>query len=331
MTKKNLQKEILSFLISTGCLLLLSACQDPSIQQNTNSSTKQATTTMQQKANSNANTNFELSSSIYKQLAKIDFKSGDMVVVELNHNQATLNPAAWKGPRVQYHNLDQLNRTSGSNTAFLTEANVASTANRVRQFVAPTGWHSNRPNSEIYNRGHLIAYSLSGGITSDGKFHPNSQTGDQNNLKNLFTQTAYTNQRVQTVFETKVRNALSENKKVIYQATPIFRNNELMARGINLQAISTDKTLNFNVYIFNVQPGYVFNYMNGRATLDPNMYVSFNGEKTNQFHKGVDWKIKRYDRRKIYQKYVAPYKNKRYLKQKASNGIRKIYEYMEQH
>lgn len=46
-----------------------------------------------------------------------------------------------------------------------------------------------------------------------------------------------------------------------------------MARGINLQAISTDKSLDFNVYIFNIQPGYRFNYANGRATKDSNVKV----------------------------------------------------------
>ncbi|MCT7783199.1 MAG: DNA/RNA non-specific endonuclease, partial [Lactobacillus iners] len=41
--------------------------------------------------------------------------------------------------------------------------------------------------------------------------------------------------------------------------------NELMARGINLQAISVNGWLDFNVYIFNVQPGYTFDYATGRA------------------------------------------------------------------
>lgn len=76
-----------------------------------------------------------------------------------------------------------------------------------------------------------------------------------------------------TFFESKVRDALRANKKVIYQATPIFRGNELMARGINLQAISTDKSLDFNVYIFNVQPGYVFNYANGNSTMNKSFIV----------------------------------------------------------
>ena len=49
-----------------------------------------------------------------------------------------------------------------------------------------------------------------------------------------------------------------------------------MARGVNLQAVSTDGMLNFNVYIFNVQPGYSFDYQNGRAYVNNSMKVRFN-------------------------------------------------------
>lgn len=215
-----------------------------------------------------------LSKTDYDQLAKLDFKSGDRAYIDVNHNKSTLIKNAWKVNKVIYSNLDSLNRTSHSNTAFLEKRNVANDSLRVRQFVQPTGWHYNHRNgTQIYNRGHLIAYSISAGIDQDGNYNPNNQSGDQNNPKNLFTQSAYSNQKIQTIFESKVRRALRENKRVIYQATPIFRGNELMARGINLQAISTDGSLDFNVYLFNVQPGFVYNYNDGRAKIDRQMIV----------------------------------------------------------
>ena len=215
-----------------------------------------------------------LSKTDYDQLAKLDFKSGDRAYIDVNHNKSTLIKNAWKVNKVIYSNLDSLNRTSHSNTAFLEKRNVANDSLRVRQFVQPTGWHYNHRNgTQIYNRGHLIAYSTSAGIDQDGNYNPNNQSGDQNNPKNLFTQSAYSNQKIQTIFESKVRRALRENKRVIYQATPIFRGNELMARGINLQAISTDGSLDFNVYLFNVQPRCVYNYNDGRAKIDRQMIV----------------------------------------------------------
>lgn len=223
-----------------------------------------------------ANTNYGgLSSDYYQKLANLDFKSGDKAYVYVNNNKSTLIKNAWKVNKVIYSNLDNLNRTSHSNTAFLEPRNVANDSLRVRQFINPTAWHSNRENgTQIYNRGHLIAYSISAGIDQDGNYNPNNQSGDQNNPKNLFTQTAFSNQKIQTIFEGKVRNSLKQGNKIIFQATPIFRGNELMARGINLQAISLNNNLNFNVYLFNVQPDYVFDYNNGRAKIDRNMVVN---------------------------------------------------------
>lgn len=223
-----------------------------------------------------ADTNYGgLSSADYQKLANLDFKSGDKAYVYVNNNKSTLIKNAWKINKVIYSNLDNLNRTSHSNTAFLEPRNVANDSLRVRQFINPTAWHSNRENgTQIYNRGHLIAYSVSAGIDQDGNYNPNNQSGDQNNPKNLFTQTAFSNQKIQTIFEGKVRNALKQGNKVIFQATPIFRGNELMARGINLQAISLNNNLDFNVYIYNVQPDYVFDYNNGRAKIDRNMVVN---------------------------------------------------------
>ena len=223
-----------------------------------------------------ADTNYGgLSSADYRKLANLDFKSGDKDYVYVNNNKSTLIKNAWKVNKVIYSNLDNLNRTSYSNTAFLEPRNVANDSLRVRQFINPTAWHSNRENgTQIYNRGHLIAYSVSAGIDQDGNYNPNNQSGDQNNPKNLFTQTAFSNQKIQTIFEGKVRNALKQGNKVIFQATPIFRGNELMARGINLQAISLNNNLDFNVYIYNVQPDYVFDYNNGRAKIDRNMVVN---------------------------------------------------------
>ena len=223
-----------------------------------------------------ADTNYGgLSSADYQKLANLDFKSGDKAYVYVNNNKSTLIKNAWKVNKVIYSNLDNLNRTSHSNTAFLDLRNVANDSLRVRQFINPTAWHSNRENgTQIYNRGHLIAYSVSAGIDQDGNYNPDNQSGDQNNPKNLFTQTAFSNQKIQTIFEGKVRNALKQGNKVIFQATPIFRGNELMARGINLQAISLNNNLDFNVYIYNVQPDYVFDYNNGRAKIDRNMVVN---------------------------------------------------------
>lgn len=208
------------------------------------------------------------------QLAKLTYHSGESSFVYVNHNRAKLNPRKWRTNHVVYSNLDALNRTSRGNLAYLERRNLASDDNRVRQFVEPTAWHQKFVDRQpIINRGHLIAYSISKGINQNGHYRPGDTSGDQNNPKNLFTQTAFSNQRVQTIYEQRIRSALKAGKRVIFFAKPIFRGKELMARGIHLEAISTDRTLNFNVYLFNVQPKVAFNYATGRSTIDRQMNV----------------------------------------------------------
>lgn len=207
-------------------------------------------------------------------LAKLTYQSGKPAFIYVNHNKAKLNPQKWQTNHVVYSVLDHFNRTSTGNLAYLESRNLASDSNRVRQYVEPTGWHQKFVDGQpIINRGHLIAYSISKGINQNGQYNPADTSGDQNNPKNLFTQTAFSNQRIQTIFEQKIRDALRDGKRVIFFAKPEFRDHELMARGIHLKAISTDKSLNFNVYLYNVQPNVSFDYATGRSTIDRNMHV----------------------------------------------------------
>ncbi|WP_295728159.1 DNA/RNA non-specific endonuclease [uncultured Limosilactobacillus sp.] len=206
-------------------------------------------------------------------LAALNYQSDQSVIMYVNHGRSTLNPRSWTNNRVDYQPLDQLGRTSHGNTAFLEYHNHADTSLRSDQNTQPAGWHDNYGGNLVYNRGHLIAYSLTAGINSNtGKYQP-TVIGDQNNPQNLFTETDFINQEVQTIYEAKVRHAIEHGQRVIYQVTPIFRHRELVPRGINLQALSTNGQLNFNVYIFNVEPGVKINYQDGSYVMDTGMKI----------------------------------------------------------
>lgn len=117
--------------------------------------------------------------------------------------------------------------------------------------VKPTGWHG----STIYNRSHLIAHSL---------------TGEDANVKNLITGTTLMNQGGMTQFESMVLDYVRETgNHVIYRVTPIFVGNELVARGVQMEAYSVEDdgdSISYNVYLYNVQPGYEIDYLTGDLT-----------------------------------------------------------------
>ncbi|MBQ7740571.1 MAG: DNA/RNA non-specific endonuclease [Eubacterium sp.] len=122
--------------------------------------------------------------------------------------------------------------------------------------VKPTGWHSvrydNVDGGSLYNRCHLIGYQL---------------TGENANPNNLITGTRYMNAVGMLPFEEKTAKYIkSTNNHVLYRVTPVFKDRELVARGVQMEAYSVEdggKGICYNVYCYNVQPGIEINYTNG--------------------------------------------------------------------
>lgn len=117
--------------------------------------------------------------------------------------------------------------------------------------VKPSGWQTvnaktvfGQPTYDgtlyVYNRSHLIAFSLAG--------------ENANNL-NLITGTRYLNINM-TDFEGEVLEYVRQTRNhVYYRVTPVFRENELVARGVLMEAKSVETNdVEFCVYLFNVQP-----------------------------------------------------------------------------
>jgi len=230
----------------------------------------------------------------YAALAKQTYQSGGAAAIKVNSGKSTLKASLWKHSKIDYGDLDAMNRTT-TDTAYLSKANLGRSAGRTAQNWSPTGWH-NQPikvnGKRVYpqNRGHLIAYTITFNLTNTGVYR-SGEAGSLDNPKNLATQTAYSNQKTMQIYENQVRTALEQGKKVIYRVTTVFRGNELMPRGYWSQAVSTDGSVNFNVYIWNVEPGVSFDYATGRGKADSNMQVagadkvttSNNTENTNSY------------------------------------------------
>lgn len=127
--------------------------------------------------------------------------------------------------------------------------------------VKPTGWvqkkyegivDSNPP--YLYNRCHLIAYAL---------------TGQNANEKNLITGTRYMNVCIMLPWEEKVMKYLDNtDNHVLYRVTPYFKDNELLARGVEMEAYSVEddgEGICFHVFVYNVQPGVKIDYTTGES------------------------------------------------------------------
>lgn len=124
--------------------------------------------------------------------------------------------------------------------------------------VIPSGWHSvtypETGSQSLYNRAHLIAWSL---------------TGENANEKNLITGTAYMNQHTMQIFENQLLDYIKGNDThVMYRVTPIFKGNDLVASGVLLEAMSVEddgEDIMFCVYVYNVQAGITIDYATGES------------------------------------------------------------------
>lgn len=188
-----------------------------------------------------------------KSLHTLNYSGKDIVTV--NGNKPSFSKATESkkhGPWQKYSNLDYLNRAHAANA--LLNKKLMPHTEREPLYVNPTGWHNKRISSGwLYNRCHLIGYQL---------------TGQNNNLKNLITGTRQLNDPDMLKYENKVADYIrSSNKHYIrYRVTPIWRGNELLARGVQMEAQSIgDNSVHFNVFIFNVQPGVKLNYKTGTS------------------------------------------------------------------
>ncbi|MBO1306831.1 DNA/RNA non-specific endonuclease [Enterococcus sp. 669A] len=205
------------------------------------------------------------------ELAALDY-SGTQTI-EVNNNKPTFTKAdlslankSWEN----YGDLDNLNRATYAE-AMLNKSLMPTKKRGDISKVKPTGWHSKKlGKSYLYNRSHLIGYTLS---------------GENDNWKNLITGTTQLNNPEMLRHEMDIKTYLEKSKKnyVRYSVTPVFRGDELLARGVHMMAKSIGSdAISFNVYIFNVQDGVTINYADGTSKTDKEIAAAQQKEDAKQ-------------------------------------------------
>lgn len=142
--------------------------------------------------------------------------------------------------------------------------------------VKPSGWQTAKydfvDGKYLYNRCHLIGYQL---------------TAENANERNLITGTRYLNVQGMLPFENMVADYVKETgNHVLYRVTPIFKGNNLVADGVQMEAKSVEdkgEGICFNVYCYNVQPGVEIDYATGKSRLAENTANTDNKAKAQSY------------------------------------------------
>ena len=131
------------------------------------------------------------------------------------------------------------------------------TAKTLRESIyklKPAGWHG----GGFYERSHLLMWKLSG----------------INDLRNLVTGTAKFNEDNMQDYEKKVTAYLwdHDNNHVMYRVTPVYKGDELLCRGVLMEAYSVEDhgKLEYCVFVYNAEPGATIDYLTGDFMIEAN-------------------------------------------------------------
>ena len=163
---------------------------------------------------------------------------------------------------VNFSKLDSLKRTGAGMACLGKELLPTETRSQIGD-IQPSGWQNVKyadliEDGYLYNRSHVIGHQL---------------CGDNGSAENLFTGTSYLNSESMLYFENMAANYLEKNKDghLLYRVTPFYEEKNLVATGVQMEAFSVEdfgKSVCYNVFLYNVQPGVSIDYKSGDSKPD---------------------------------------------------------------
>ena len=183
--------------------------------------------------------------------------------VVLNNNEPNFTESDYTTDSFErYSELDSLGRAKVAYANIGVDLMPTDERGSIGQ-IKPSGWHLVKYDivngKYLYNRCHLIGFQL---------------TGENANEKNLITCTRQMNTVGMLEFENKVANYIkSTNNHVLYRVTPIYKDDNLLASGVVMEAYSVEDSgegIKFNIFVYNVQDGIDIDYKTGDSKLKNN-------------------------------------------------------------
>lgn len=164
-----------------------------------------------------------------------------------------------------YSNLDELNRAGVAFANICKYTMPPQGTKRESLSYKPTGWvqylYGENNSKHLYERCHLITWQLG---------------NENNNKKNLITGTRDMNSAMieyENMIASWVKSKNKEEKDyhVLYRVTPIYKDENQLATGVEIEAKSVEEEgICFNKFIYNVQENFEIDYYTGQAKMIKN-------------------------------------------------------------
>ena len=242
-------KKILYLLLSA---MLITGC----------SASETSTTKLEKVQDTKGNISERISSNAVEETSQIgtkedfssvpDYTSAPFIYINNNQPYFSDEEKQQTTSKIELSELDSLGRCGTALEVIGTDI-LPTESRKDISSVYPTGWHQAQyGNVYVYNRTHLLGYA---------------ESGLNDEPRNLITGTSQMNQDVMTLFENDVREYVkSSGNHVVYRVTPDFKNNNLVANGVGIEAWSVEDNgqgICLNIYLYNVQDGVNIDYETG--------------------------------------------------------------------
>ena len=175
---------------------------------------------------------------------------------EVNHNVPFFTKEEiTREPFEKYSSLDRFGRCGVAYANLCDELMPTEDRGDISN-VHPSGWVQNKINGQyVWQRCHLIGFALA---------------GENDNEKNLVTGCKDFNVKGMLPFEITVRDYLNDHpgKHVLYRVTPVYEGDELVCRGVLMEAASVEDhgyEVCFNVFVYNATDDFAINYSTGET------------------------------------------------------------------
>lgn len=253
---------LVALLTFTGCRGT-SNINDKEKSSNTTNEVTENTQTNETNQTDQSNGNTEISGNELISKDNIpDFDGVNYDVVVNNNKTYFTDDEMTTKEYLKFSELDSLGRC-GTAITCVSKKTVANEERGSIGMIKPTGWHTVRYDNLVegkylYNRSHISMFKLNGNVTND--------------KRNLITGTRFFNAdedqgmlHYEMIALNYVKNT---NNHLMYRCTPVFKNDDLVASGILMEAKSVEdngKSLEYCVYVYNEQPGIEINHKDGTS------------------------------------------------------------------
>ncbi|MCI8961444.1 MAG: hypothetical protein HFJ18_00760 [Clostridia bacterium] len=180
----------------------------------------------------------------------------------------------------KYFELDEYDRSSGA-IALISNNTMPLVTKKRLKYPSPSGWNKSLENKNLFEKCHIIAYSLSAKLAVP---------------KNIFIGTIDLNKSYMKKVENEIVRYIKDNKvRIIYRVTIKYKGTDQIPTGVLIEAQSIDDDFRLCRFCYNLQSGVKFKYSNGTVISDKRILP--------KIKRKIEFKVEKIPR-KIFTNYI---------------------------